>query len=1379
MFSRFFIDRPIFATVLSVVITLVGFIALLSLPIAQYPRITPPGVAISISYPGASARVVADTVAAPIEQQVNGVPGMLYMSSQCANDGSYTLTVTFDVGVDLKTALVMVQNRVTLAMPQLPTEVQNQGITIRKKTPDMLMIVNFFSPDGRYDDLYLSNYATVFVKDELLRVDGISDITYQGQRDYSIRAWLDPQKMAAHGITAVDVANAIRNQNLDAPAGQVGQPPARAGESSQIPVDTLGRLNQPEQFGDIIVKVGQSSARPATVSTAGASGSGTPATNGGMSGQGGSSSGGSASSAAAGTTSASSTANTLSNSDSFSGSDTSNGSTTTTTTGTTADTMSSTGTTTGLTSSTSTAASGTPTGGANTGGGGGTGGGGSTVGGGTGLGGAGSTGTVTITTGTTGSGVLSGATLGRGPGRPSAAIVRLRDVASLKLGAQNYNMACTFDGKPSVGLGLYQLPGTNALDVADAVRVKMEELKTRFPDGVDYAIAYDTTPYIRESVEDVVKTLLEAVLLVGMVVLVFLQDWRAMILPMIDVPVSLIGTFAVMAALGYTLNNLTLFGLVLAIGIVVDDAIVVLENIERMIARGYDPRTATIKAMDEVTGPIIAVAVVLCAVFVPCAFIGGITGLFFRQFAVTISVSTVISAINAITMTPSRAVLLFKGDVNGKGAHVHKREALPWWIFGVVGGILTFWLGPTYLAARFGLPGLPTGHAGLPPPRLLWWSAAVGWFVPGLLAGLVVGWAVIRPINAVLGWCFRIFNAAFDAMSGAYGRVVGWTLRLSLFILLIYCGLLVATYQVFRQAPTGFIPQQDQGRLIVNVQLPDSASLERTNRVAAQVDAIARATPGVAHVVVFSGMSFLLQATSPNFASMFIVLDPFADRQKPGLRDTAIMAKLRRAWAEQVKEAQVTVYGASPVPGLGTAGGFKLIIEDRGDLGLPALQRQTDAIVRKLRELRSFSSVATQFRSNTPQLFLDIDRIKVASLGVSLDDVNQTLDMFLGSLYVNSFNAFGRHWQVTVQARGEFRNQIDRINLFQVRNNSGQMVPLGTLVNVKEIGGPISVTRYNLYKAASINGNVQTGFSTGDAIKDIDRIAGETLPLTMKPEWTELMFMQIRAGNTAMYVFLLGVVFVFLALAALYESWSLPLAVILVVPLCLLCSISGVRFSNRDVNIFVQIGLVVLVGLACKNAILIVEYARQLHHEGRTVFVATVEASRLRLRPILMTSFAFILGVVPLMLASGAGAEMRRSLGTAVFSGMLGVTAFGIFLTPVFFFVILGVGEARMFSGLAARRALSATMGGLLGLACGYLLAKLGIGRVLWGSTVGAAAGVIAAVAAVEAHRRIRPAGLNERPSALSPATLGNGMVTPPPPPTHPAAGERTEHGSA
>ena len=766
----------------------------------------------------------------------------------------------------------------------------------------------------------------------------------------------------------------------------------------------------------------------------------------------------------------------------------------------------------------------------------------------------------------------------------------------------------------------------------------------------------------------------------------------------------------------------------LTIGIVVDDAIVVLENIERMLARGHDVRTATIKAMEEVTGPIIAVALVLCAVFVPCAFLSGITGQFFRQFALTISVSTVISAINAVTMTPSRAVLLFKTEA-GHAGHEHRREALPWWIFGVAGGLLAVWLAQRYL------PATAKGAAGDAAWRS--WVITAVFFIPGALCGGAAGWLVIGRVNPVLGWLFGKFNHYFDRMSSGYASSVGRLLRISMVVLAVYGGLIALTYWEFQRAPTGFIPQQDQGRLIANIQLPDSASLERTEAVVAKIEKIAHDTPGIAHTVAFAGSSFLLQANSSNFASMFIVLAPFDQRQKPELRDTAIMNSLSKACAENVREAQFTVLGASAIPGLGVAGGFKFIVEDRGDLGVVALQQQTDNLIQKLRKVPGLSRVTTQFRSQTPQLFLDIDRDKVASLGVSLDDVNQTLDMFMGSLYVNSFNDFGRHWQVTVQADGSYRNRVEDLNLFQVRNQFGQMVLLGTLVHVREIVGPIAVPRYNRYTAASVSGNIKTGYSTGDAIKTIDKMAAETLPLSMNADWTELMFIQKRAGNASIYVFFLAIVSVFLALSALYESWSLPLAVILVVPLCLLCSVAGVLFTDRDVNIFVQIGLVVLVGLACKNAILVVEYAKQLHREGRSAFEATKEASRLRLRPILMTSFAFIFGVIPLMIASGAGAEMRRSLGIAVFSGMFGVTLFGIFLTPVFFYVIIGVGESRLLASTASRRLVSCFLGGFLGLAGGFLLGKLGVVLLPWAAVVGAAAGVLVVLAILEIQRRI------------------------------------------
>jgi multidrug efflux pump len=1320
MISRFFIDRPIFATVLSVVITLIGAIALVYLPIAQYPRITPPGVVISISYPGASAQVVADTVAAPIEQQVNGVPGMLYMTSQMGNDGSYSLTVTFDIGTDLNTAVVMVQNRVALAMPQLPSQVQNQGITIRKKTPDILMIVNFYSPNNRYDDIFLSNYATIYVRDELLRVPGVSDVNYQGQRDYSIRAWLDPQQLAARNMTAMDVANAIRSQNLDAPAGQIGQPPSLSTQAFQLPLSTLGRLHEPKEFEDIIVKVAYPPARRPTprVASPRANPSGLPGVSApdtmvqmpGLAGAGGTSTGGlstmgGANAAGGGTTAggANASGGGTTGGAAASSNSASNSSNNSSSSGASA--------TTGSDSSTSGAGISNDTSSSDTF-------------------------TIPNVSDQSGAGPRAGAsTPARGPILTSPSVVRLKDVARVELGAQNYNQSCRFDGKPSVGLSVYQLPGTNALDVADAVRAKMEELKTRFPEGVDYAIGYDTTPFIRESVQDVVLTLLEAVALVGLVVLVFLQDWRAMILPLIDVPVSIIGTFAVMSALGFSLNNISLFGLVLAIGIVVDDAIVVLENIERLMATGLDAREATIKAMNEVTGPIIAVALVLCAVFVPCAFISGITGQFFHQFAVTIAVSTVISAINAITMTPSRAVLIFKAEKGTHGeVHGPRREALPWWIFAAIGGIITLVLGHKYLTGHFGFPGERPGGS-----KWLGWTMWGVYFLPGGILGGLIGWFTIHPVNGVLGWLFRGFNRLFDVLTARYAWVVGKSLRVTYIVLFAYVGLLALTAWEFQRAPVGFIPQQDQGRLIVNVQLPDGASLEQTKDTVSRVEKMILETDGVEHTVSISGLSFVAQAASPNYASMFVVLKPFSERQKPELKDTAIMAKLRARWAKEVPDAIITPLQSSPVPGLGLAGGFKLVVEDRGDTGLDSLQTQTDSLVAKLRRMNGISSVTTQFRSNIPQLFLEIDRTKAAALGVSLTDVNQTLEMYMGSLYVNSFNDFGRHWQVTIQADGDYRKDISSINLFKVRNNKGQMVPLGTLVTARNIGGPISVQRYNLYTGASISGNVSPDYSTGDMIKAIEQVSAETLPITTKTEWTELAFMQLRAGDKGIIVFLLAILSVFLALSALYESWTLPLAVILVVPMSMLSSIVGVRNTGRDVNIFVQIGLVVLVGLACKNAILVVEFAKQMHGEGKSRYESTVLASRLRLRPILMTSFAFIFGVIPLVIASGAGAEMRRSLGTAVFSGMLGVTMFGIFLTPVFFFVIQGIGETKFLSSTAIRRISSCATGAVLGGSIGFLLGRLETVRQPWGAIVGAILGLSLLLAAFEIHRRVLP----------------------------------------
>ncbi|SIO31359.1 multidrug efflux pump [Singulisphaera sp. GP187] len=1076
MISRFFIDRPIFASVLSIIFVLAGGVAVFTLPVAQYPDVTPPTVLVTALYPGANAQTVRDTVAAPIEAQVSGVEGMMYMSSQCTNDGVYNLTVTFKLGMNSDMAQVLVQNRVSLAQPVIPALVQSEGINVKKMSPNTMMIVNLISPDGRYDSTFLSNYATIYIKDELGRLPGIAGITYLGQRDYSLRAWLDPDKLAALNLSAGDVVNAINQQNLQVAAGQIGQQPVPKGQQFQLTINTLGRLTEPEQFGDIILKAGPS--QPGTQPAPEAS-----------------------------------------------------------------------------TGQTSADAQGSQN----------------------------------------AQGVPQAMTTG---------IVRLRDVARVELGSQQYDQSCTLDGQPSVALSVYQLPGSNALDTAAGVYAKVKELKTRFPEGMDYRIVYDTTPFISESIHEVFNTLRDAVILVAIVVLVFLQNWRAALIPLIAVPVAIVGTFAVMAALGYSLNNLSLFGLVLAIGIVVDDAIVVVENVERWLEQGLAPRDAAYRAMDEVTGPVIAVALVLCAVFVPCAFLGGVTGQFFRQFAVTIAVSTVISAFNSLTLSPALAAILLQP----RDAH--------------------------------------------PDP-------------------------LTRLLDLLLGWFFRLFNAVFGAGTAWYTRLVGGLLRVSGIALLVYAGLLVVTYREFKNAPTGFIPQQDKGYLLLNVQLPDSASVERTEKVMARIEALARDTPGVGHTVGISGQSLILNANAPNLGSLYVMLKEFAQRRGPTLTADAIAARLRERCGREVRGAVVSAFGAPPIDGLGTTGGFKLIIEDRGNLGLGTLQRVSDQIVGRGNKTGGLQGLFNSSRTDTPWLYLDIDRTKCAALGLSVSDVFSTLQFYLGSYYVNNFNEFGRTWQVNIQADPRFRAGVPAIRQLQVRSAQGQMVRLGTLLSARNISGPVSVLRYNMYSATAIIGNTAPGTSSGQAIALMQEIAGKELPRSMAIDWTELTYLQLQAGNTAMYVFALAVILVFLVLAAQYESWSLPLAVILVVPMCLLCSIVGVSLAQMEVNIFTQIGFVVLVGLASKNAILIVEFAKQRQESGASRREATLEASRLRLRPILMTSLAFILGVVPLVVSQGAGAEMRRALGQAVFSGMLGVTAFGIFLTPVFFYVIQGFGGVK------------------------------------------------------------------------------------------------------
>ncbi len=1105
MFSKFFINRPIFASVLSIIVTLAGLVALWTLPVAQYPEIAPPTVEVSASYPGANAQVVADTVAAPIEQQVNGVEGMMYMSSQCTNDGTYNLTVTFQHGIDLNIANVLVQNRVDLAQPILPDLVKRNGVTVKKKSTSTLMIINLFSPDDTRKDLYLSNYATIQLKDELSRLPGVGDITYLGRRDYSMRVWIDPEKLAARNLSAADVVAAIGEQNIQVAAGQIGQPPIPSGQVFQLTMSTMGRLMDPDQFGAI---------------------------------------------------------------------------------------------------------------------------------------------------------VLRGDSMGR--------LVRLRDVARVQLGAENYDQTCTLDGKPSVALSVYQLPGSNALEVAQRVRTKMEELKKRFPSGLDYAIVYDTTPFINESIHEVSKTLWDAVILVAVVVLVFLQNWRSALIPLVAVPVAVIGTFAVMALLGFSLNNLTLFGLVLAIGIVVDDAIVVVEAVERQLEHGLEPREATLEAMRLVSGPVVAVGLVLSAVFIPCAFISGITGQFYRQFALTIAVSTLLSAFNSLTLSPALAALLLRRQE--KGGRV---QPLPRLSFALLGG----WAGYVYLG-----PWL-TAH--LPPAVAGNFPVLTGRIalVSGIVVAVVAGWLVGRPLNWLLGWLFWGFNAAFDYSTGLYARLVGVLLRGSVLVLAVYAGLLVLTWWGFTHTPTGFIPQQDKGYLLVNVQLPDSASLERTDRVMRTMEGVAKRMPGVAHTVAIGGQSVLLNANAPNFGSMFVMLEPFERRLGPGLSGDAIAARLQNELRDSTREGLVQVFGAPPVEGLGTAGGFKIVVEDRGDSGPELLQAAADRIVEKGRADPQLAGLYTSYRANTPWLYLKIDRTMCKMRGVSLAEIFNTLQIDVGSLYVNDFNRFGRTWKVTAQASDEYRRRVTDLGHLRVRTDKGKIVPFGTLAQVEEKTGPVMVVRYNMYPAAIVNGGPGPGVSSGQAITHMERMALPELDPSMRLEWTELAFLQLQTGNTAMLAFALAVVLVFLVLAAQYESWSLPLAVILVVPMCLLCSVTGVMLAHLDINIFTQVGFIVLVGLACKNAILIVEYARAQRESGVPRREATLAACRLRLRPILMTSFAFILGVVPLMLSEGAGAEMRRTLGTAVFSGMLGVTLFGIFLTPVFFYVIQWLTDLRAGRG--------------------------------------------------------------------------------------------------
>jgi hydrophobe/amphiphile efflux-1 (HAE1) family protein len=1047
---RFFVDRPIFASVLSIVITLIGGLAYFALPVAQYPEVAPPTVIVTASYPGADAQTLAETVSTPLEQEINGVERMLYMSSSSTSDGRVQITVTFQLGTDLDKSQVLVQNRVNSALPRLPEDVRRQGIIARKQSPDLTLAVQFFSPDGSRDVAYLANYVTLQIRDRVSRIKGVADANSLGGQDFTMRIWLDPEKLASRNLTAGDLTRALREQNLQIAGGALGQPPVPSGAAFQYTLVAQGRLLTTEEFGDVVVKTGE-----------------------------------------------------------------------------------------------------------------------------------------------------------------NGDVTRVRDVARVELGARDYSTKTYMDGYNAVSLRVFQLPGSNAIETADEIYRALAEMRKSFPPGVDYRINYDPTQFIRESMKAVMHTLIEALILVVLVVVVFLQTWRASIIPLLAVPVSLIGTLAVMKVFGFSLNNLSLFGIVLAIGIVVDDAIVVVENVERFISQGFKPREATLKAMAEVTGPVVAVALVLCAVFVPTAFISGISGQFYKQFALTIAVSTVISAFNSLTLSPALCALL-----------------------------------------------LP--EHGAPKDRLT------------------------RLLDAIFGWFFRGFNKVFKRAGDSYAGLVRRLLRVAALALVVYAGLVGLGLYTFAKVPTGFIPAQDMGYYIVVVQLPDASSFERTDTVVRQVDEIARAIPGVAHTFAISGYSSVLQANQPNVGAAFLVLDPAEKRKDPNLRGEKLLATIRQKFSV-VQEGRVLVLPPPPLRGLGNAGGFKLQVQDLNNAGLAPLDGAMRALLDAAQRDPQLISLISGYRPNVPQYRVQIDRQKAKSMGVSMADIGETLQTYLGSVYVNDFNLFGRTWQVYAQAEPQFRLNPETVNQLKTRNNHGEMVPLGAVARVEKTGGADRIQRYNLFYSADINGSTQPGVSTGQMIEKIERLAREHLPEGFAIEWTDLTYQQIIAGNTIVFIFPLCVVFAFLVLAAQYESWGLPLAVILIVPMCLLSAIGGVWLTGRDNDIFTQIGLVVLVGLAVKNAILIVEFAKQREDAGLNRFDAAVEACRLRLRPILMTSFAFILGVVPLLRASGAGAEMRQALGTAVFYGMLGVTFFGLLLTPVFYLVIRAATER-----LKARRGVPA-----------------------------------------------------------------------------------------
>ena len=1029
MFSRFFIERPIFASVISIVLVIAGLATLGTLPIAQYPEITPPTVSVSATYPGANAQVVAETVAAPIEQQVNGVENMLYLSSTSASDGSYNLTVTFEVGTDLDMAQVMVQNRVKLAEPNLPEEVNRQGVNTKKKSTSIILFISLTSPDNRFDEIYLSNYATLNIKDQLSRIKGVGEVMIFPPSDYSMRVWLDPRQLKSRHITTQDVLNAIREQNVQVAAGQIGQPPVPKGQNFQYTINVLGRLTEIEQFENIIVKTGE-----------------------------------------------------------------------------------------------------------------------------------------------------------------TGGITRLKDVARIELGGKSYDITSTLSGSPSASIGIYQLPGANALEVAQQVQNTMEELRKNFPEGLDYKVSYDTTRFVDTAIDEVFVTLFQAGGLVFIVLFIFLQDWRSTLIPAVTIPVSLIATFAVMGMMGFSLNMLTLFGLVLAIGIVVDDSIVVVEATAAYIEKGMNARQAAIQAMNDVSGPVIATTLVLLAVFVPTAFLPGITGEMYRQFSLTIAVSTVFSSINALTLSPAMAALL------------------------------------------------------------------------------------LRPAAGNKNVFFRHFDALFEKTANSYANFVKTIVRRSLLMMVLFVAIGGFSVWQFGNIPTGFLPIEDQGYLLTSIQLPDAASQERTSKVLKKIDLILKQTPGVSDWVSLGGYSMIDGTNASNAATVFVVMAPWDERTDPAQSQEAILAHLKKQFS-QIQEAIVFAFPPPAIPGLGVAGGFQMQLQDKGGADLNELQRMTNEMIATSRSQSGLSGLNSTFRAGVPQLFAEVERTKAKTLGLPLSDVFNTLQAYLGSAYVNDFNKFGRTWQVIVQADSKYRLKPEDIRLLEVRNKDGSMIPLGTLIRVDESLGPQTILRYNLYPAASITGSAAAGFSSGEALNLMEQMADTKLPSSMGFEWTGMSFQEKQVGSEAIMIFALAIILVFLVLAAQYESWSSPMAVLLVVPLALLGTVIALMMRGFDNNIYTQIGIVLIIGLASKNAILIVELASEKRASGLSIFDSAVAACQLRFRAILMTAFSSILGFMPLVVAAGAGAASRQAIGTAVVGGMVAAVLMSLIFTPVFYVVMQRLSE--------------------------------------------------------------------------------------------------------